>query len=277
MPTSEYIYSELFAAHFAMSGLTHTSIKVYFSTIGNWHSSCSQHEVYHKSLTPCLEQIRRTRPANAHHVYISQLQQISCPGYFQCYLNLQTTARISYCGQPAAPHFLVFLRVGEMTVPSQDTCDHLVHLSLEDVTLDSRSHLTIIWLTIKQSKTDPFRKGAKLCLGCTDSVACPVKAMLPYLAVWGCTPGPLFKLSSGTPLTRPHFRNLFLSHFATTGLDDSLSFRIGAANSAKTVGISDVHIQMLRRWKSLAYQSYIRTPTPVLKRLWQQLVLTPGT
>ena len=63
------------------------------------------------------------------------------------------------------------------------------------------------------------------------------------------------------------------------GLDDSQynthSFCIGAATSAKMAGITGLHIQQLSRWKSSAYQGYIRTPTPVLKQLSQQLVSTP--
>ena len=58
VPTSENTLL-MFAAHLAMSGLAHTSIKVYFSSIGNLHSSCSQHDAYHKALTPCLEQVLR--------------------------------------------------------------------------------------------------------------------------------------------------------------------------------------------------------------------------
>ena len=168
-----------------------------------------------------------------------------------------------------------------MTVPSQETFDNSVHLSLDDVTLDSRSNPTIIWLTIKQSKTDPFRRGVKLCLGRTDSIVYPVKAILPYLAVRGSTPGPLFTLSDSTPLTRARFKTLLSATLKQAGLDDSKfnthSFRIGAATSAKTAGIADVHIQMLGRWKSSAYQGYIRTPTPVLKQLSKQLVSSSGT
>ena len=33
--------------------------KVYLSSIGNWHSSCSQHNVYQKALTSRLEQVLR--------------------------------------------------------------------------------------------------------------------------------------------------------------------------------------------------------------------------
>ena len=38
------------------------------------------------------------------------------------------------------------------------------------------------------------------------------------------------------------------------------SFRSGAATTAATQGISDTTIKMLGRWKSSAYQVYIKTP-----------------
>jgi len=98
--------------------------------------------------------------------------------------------------------FFGFLRVGEMTAPTHHAYNDSIHLSLEDVTLDGRLTPTVVWLTIKQSKTDPFRKGAQLCLGLTGSVVCPIKALLPYLALRGSEPGFLFVLEDKTPLTR---------------------------------------------------------------------------
>ena len=152
-----------------------------------------------------------------------------------------------------------------MTIPNLDAYDPSVHLSLEDVALDSRTAPTIIWLTIKQSKTDPFRKGVRLCLGRTGSVVCPIKAVLPYLAIRGSAPGSLFILESGAHLTRAHFKSLLSATLKSAGLDDSQynthSFRIGAATSAKAVGISDVHIQLLGRWRSSACISRVHQDT----------------
>ena len=34
---------------------------------------------------------------------------------------------------------------------------------------------------------------------------CPVVAMMAYAAVRGDSPGPLFKLPNGVPMTRPYF------------------------------------------------------------------------
>ena len=264
----------------ALTGLAHTSIKVYFSAIGNLHSSCSHHSEYQQALTPRLEQVLRgikreqlfTRSVRVRlPITVEIMHQIhsvlsKCPTEYEG-MMLWAACCTAFFG---------FLRVGEMTTPSQDACDSSVHLSLGDVALNSRITPTIVWLNIKQSKTDPFRKGAKLCLGRTESVVCPVKALLPYLAIRGSAPGSLFLLEGGVPLTRAHFKTLLSATLKKAGLDDlkynTHSFRIGAATSAKAVGIADVHIQMLGRWRSSAYQVYIRTPTQVLTKLSKQLV-----
>ena len=54
-------------------------------------------------------------------------------------------------------------------------------------------------LNIKASKTDQFRKGARVVLGATSLDLCPVAALLDYLAGRGATPGALFRLEDGKP------------------------------------------------------------------------------
>jgi len=45
IPTTKHTMS-LFAAHLALQGITHSTIKVYFSSICNLHLSCSQHSIH---------------------------------------------------------------------------------------------------------------------------------------------------------------------------------------------------------------------------------------
>ena len=145
--------------------------------------------------------------------------------------------------------FFGFLRVSEMTVQNQNNYERTIHLSLQDVALDSRVTPTI---TIKQSKTGPFRKGVRLFLGRMDSVICPLKAMLTYLAICGKFPGSLFISRNNTPLTRAQFKTLVSTILRTACLNDSEynthSFRIGAATTTKAVGIADAYIQLLGCW-----------------------------
>ena len=76
--------------------------------------------------------------------------------------------------------FFGFLRSGEMTVPSQSGYDPDCHLSYGDITVDSPRNPQVIRVAIKQSKTDPFRKGIDLYVGRTSTDVCPVKALLCY-------------------------------------------------------------------------------------------------
>ena len=46
-----------------------------------------------------------------------------------------------------------------MTVPSDEEYDPSVHLSVQDIAADDSKHPSVLRITIKQSKTDLFRKG----------------------------------------------------------------------------------------------------------------------
>ena len=99
--------------------------------------------------------------------------------------------------------FFSFLRVSEFTIPSDASYDDECHLSLADVSVDNRNNLQLLRVKIKQSKTDSFRRGVDIYLGATGRTLCPIKAILPYLALRPkhCN-GPLFILEDGCDLTR---------------------------------------------------------------------------
>jgi len=132
--------------------------------------------------------------------------------------------------------------------------------------VDNRDQPQLLKVTIKQSKTDPFRKGVDLYLGATSGILCPtVKALLPYLAIRPVqSNSPLFIFQDGRPLTRQRFSNILNTSLSTLGYNSALynthSFRIGAATTARQANIPDSSIQKLGRWKSNAYQTYIKTP-----------------
>ena len=168
------------------------------------------------------------------------------------------------------------LRCSEFTVPSVNDYDPAVHLSLGDIAIDSHTAPTVVRINIKQSKTDPFRKGIQLFLGTTDHVICPVKAILPYLALRGSKLGPLFMTDKDIPLTRQSFSTSLSAILAATKLDhhkyNTQSFKIGAATSAKLAGASELDIKMLGRWRSNTFERYIRTPREYLASLSRQLI-----
>ena len=157
--------------------------------------------------------------------------------------------------------FFGFLRCGEFTCSSWQCYTRSV-LSLEDVAINSREDPTVVHLTLQQSKTDVFGAGVTIHLGRTGDHLCPVSAILAYLARRPPTPGPLFLLHSGHPLSRRMLVSTVRATLSSAGVEvghiNGHSFRIGAATAAAQAGLSDSTIQQLGRRKSSAFTRYLR-------------------
>ena len=127
--------------------------------------------------------------------------------------------------------------------------------------IDSRSTFMVVQLSLRQSKTDMFRAGVTISLGHTGDSLCPVSALLAYLAIHPPTPGPLFLLKSGDPLSQEALGSAVHLTRSSAGLDVSLfnghSFWMGAATAAAQAGIPDSTITLLGRWKSSAFTRYL--------------------
>ena len=173
------------------------------------------------------------------------------------YNNIMLWAAVCTC-------YFGFLRSGEITVPSLSAYCSKSHLTMNDVSVDRAGRPGIMHLTLKASKTDPFRKGVTISLGRTEKPLCPVVALLAYLAARGSREGPLFQHSDGRPLTKAAFVDQVRKTLALAGVDErnyaGHSFKIGAATTAAAAGVDDSMIQTLGRWKSSAYLVYIRVP-----------------
>ena len=98
--------------------------------------------------------------------------------------------------------FFGFLWSGELVAPAEGEFDPSQHLSFRDITVDNKTNPSVLWVRIKQSKTNPFRQGVSITLGRTDAQLCPVAALMAYLALCGPGQGPLFRYKDGRPLTR---------------------------------------------------------------------------
>ena len=80
---------------------------------------------------------------------------------------------------------------------------------------------------------------------------------------------------TGLPLTRETLVAWLKSALARLGIEGNYSghsFRIGAANTAATVGIPDHLIKTMGRWLSDAYQLYIHTPSIILDGVANRLL-----
>ena len=108
--------------------------------------------------------------------------------------------------------------------------------------------------------------------------------MLPYLAVRGTRPGPLFVTEKGMPLTRQIFSSKIDNVLTRLHIDpiqyNTHSFRIGAATTAAQACIADSHFKTLGRWKSDAFQRYVYkdastgTSWTILSACFSQFTLT---
>lgn len=89
--------------------------------------------------------------------------------------------------------------------------------------------------------------------------------MLQYLSVRGDKEGAIFIHEDGSPVSRSWFSAQLSSAIKLCGLNPSVykghSFRIGAASHVADRGMSDAQIRILGRWKSNAFQKYIRVPS----------------
>ena len=133
----------------------------------------------------------------------------------------------------------------------------------------------VIRITLKQLKTNQYRKCTHIYLGRTSHQVCPVKALIFYLDRCEGRPGPLFILPTNQLLTRVTFSEALSTIFQKLNMYphnfNTHSFRIGAATSAKQAGISNSHLKALGRWRSNTYLKYVHmSPQTSYPSIWLQ-------
>ena len=119
-------------------------------------------------------------------------------------------------------------------------------------------------LRLTASKTDPFRAGVDIVLSSSTAL----RALLVYGAHLEptCTPTtPLFHHADRTAATRTWLMKRVDGLLRRTGRDprqfSSHSFRKGGAVSLQSIGVEDSLIRRLGRWKSDAFNLYVRDPS----------------
>ena len=266
-----------FVASMVEQGLKHSTIKSYLSAVRHLQISVGGGDPRVGSM-PQLELIvRGTKKEQAGHpkrtrlpitpTILLRMRQVweRQAGNWDC-IMLWAACCLGFFG---------FLRSGELVAPAEGEFDPGQHLSFADVSVDHSSRPGLLAVRIKQSKTDPFRQGITIYLGRTDTQLCPVAAMLAYMALRGPGDGPLFRFQDRRPLTRQRLVTAIRAALAKAGLKPEdyagHSFRIGAATTAAACGVPIATIKTLGRWKSEAYQTYIRLPQTQLASISRTL------
>ena len=164
--------------------------------------------------------------------------------------------------------FYGFLRISEYTT-----------LHWSDIAV-SENELSI---KLRQSKTDPFRRGHTIYLRATNSSTCPLHAFQLYSSLTPNKPlsSPVFSAGRFLPLTRKKLNTVVRNLLQQAGCNQlhyaSHSFRIGAATTAAAAGLPSWLIQKLGRWSSNTYRSYIHGPTLTTSSITQILSRTDAS
>ena len=159
--------------------------------------------------------------------------------------------------------FYGFLRCSEFTA-SNTKFNPVQHPCLSDLSIFNAS--TLIF-TLKHSKTDQFGTTTPIYLFKLNSPLSPYEPLVRHLSTrrsQNATPSdPLFVSESGSIITRNWFHHHLRLVLAKAGYApehfSGHSFRIGAASTASQKGIPEHTIQILGRWSSNAYHTYIRS------------------
>ena len=158
------------------------------------------------------------------------------------------------------------LRIGEITSVSKQGAPPPLQLYQLTKLLNAADELTAFKVTFGNFKHSYNERPFSIVVS-HHPPSCPVELLSKYLALRGTGPGPIFITVDGLPVSRSKFSQHPSRAIQLCGLAPSRykghSFHIGAASHAAERGLSDAQIWALGRWKSNAFQRYVRVPSLV--------------
>nr|XP_006813956.1 PREDICTED: uncharacterized protein LOC102807347 [Saccoglossus kowalevskii] len=258
----------LFMTHLATSSLTYGTLKVYLAAIIRAHIEAG----FTSSIRDDLLLHFTMQGIKRHH---GVPNRVKLPITIALMRMLKNTVanHPTICDHDKAMlwsaftlAFFGFLRVSEFIAPTSMTFDPQRTLLTADITCN-----TDLIIALKASKTDPFRRGCNIIIAPSQSSVCAVQAYQAYKALHSSVAHlPAFQFANSNFLTRQavsnHIRDLLtrasvpdVNHYTTH------SFRSGAATTAADANLPDWLIKALGRWRSDAYQTYIRTPPSIIR------------
>ncbi len=279
LPVSEKVLCQ-FVAFLAGEGLRHSSIKVYLAAVRQLQVEAGLGDPDLGGMAKLGQVIRGVQRLRAEQ---GKRQRQRKPMTTEVLEVLRTSWSVTPGGTDAKMlwaaatlAFFGFMRSGELTVPSTRSFNPEVHLTWQDVAVDSMTNPTVIKVQLKASKTDQLRQGCTLVVGRTGDKLCPVAAVIGFMVAIGRRQGPLFQYVSGKPLTQAGFVAELKAALVKKGVCSEgysgHSFRIGAATMAAEAGVGDAVIQQLGRWRSDAYKSYVQPRREALVGIPKQMI-----
>ena len=260
LPASELQLAEFITYLADIARIAPATIKIYMAAVRSLHIECGHKDPFEGTTLPhrVFTGVKRIRGVTSYlvrlpitltilHRLIAQVRRSSWLSRIE---QLMIGTACSLC-------FFGFLRSGE-----------LIRLERSDITTaaEPSKHLKV---HLRASKTDPFRQGCTLSVGCTNPTSTPICAvclMYTYLKATQHRPSKnLFSWDGGQALDKARFVNTVQRLLKESGCPNyesykGHSFRSGAATSAAEMGVPDWLIKCMGRWASDAYQTYIKTP-----------------
>ena len=263
LPISVYDLS-LFIAFLSKSNCASATARTYLAGISYWHK-INGFQDFSKSfiIQKLIEGIKRQQERSFDPrlpITVEQLVAIIhaldrvCASDYEATL-FKAVFTLSFFG---------FLRIGEVAAQSPSiVSDHVLRKS--DIYFQIIDGVQVVFVNFRVSKNNQAGVHQSIIVSQQgDRRLCPVQALNAYLQQAPASPF-LFTHFCGTPITRYQFsallqKTIVFSNFPNHTLFKSHSFRIGAATTAKLLGFTDEQIQTMGRWRSCAFQRYIRIP-----------------
>ena len=155
--------------------------------------------------------------------------------------------------------FFGCMRVGEITLTTSKGGGSPFQIRQLTQLVDENQKVVALKCTFLDFKHNYNQCPFSLVIG-REIHLCSVQVLLDYLSRRGYSPGPLFILGDGSPVSRAAFTEKLSMASKYCGLYPSQykghSFRIGAASHAADAGMSNAQIRALGRWSN-AFQKYI--------------------
>ncbi|KAI2666821.1 hypothetical protein H4Q32_026527 [Labeo rohita] len=248
----------------------HSNLKIRASTVQTYLSGINFilklatgeqcHSISHSHVTMLIKGLRKREPASS-----ARRLPLTSDLLSQCICTLRSGYMSPSIDRTLECMFLLaffgFLRCSELA-PSTSAFNPAIHPSLSDISAHTPDSLIY---TLKKSKTDQFGKSCPIYIFRLNSFISPFEPISEYVlsryANNSSPQEPLFLTENGKMATRFWFNKHFLKVLSASGISPehySLhSFRIGAATTAASAGISDETTRVMGRWSSEAYRLYI--------------------